>query len=63
VFSESFAGRVRDECLNVHWWADLDEAQQALNDWRRDYNETRPHSSFTDLVPAAYVATLLGEVQ
>jgi hypothetical protein len=33
--------RGRDECLNVHWWANLDEAQPALNDWRRDYNETR----------------------
>ncbi len=59
AFIESFNGRLRDECLNAHWWRDLDEARQALQDWRRDYNEARPHSSLADLVPAAYLASLL----
>ncbi len=60
AFIESFNGRFRDECLNVHWWRDLDEARRDLEDWRRDYNQVRPHSSLADLVPAAYVAQLLG---
>jgi putative transposase len=59
AFIESFNGRLRDECLNAHWWRDLDEARQAFQDWRRDYNEARPHSSLADLVPAAYLASLL----
>jgi hypothetical protein len=48
-----------DECLNAHWWQDLDEARRDLQDRRRDYNERRPHSSLADLVPSAYVASLL----
>lgn len=60
AFIESFNGRFRDECLNAHWWNDLDEARQDLEDWRCDYNQVRPHSSLADLVPAAYVAQLLG---
>ena len=60
AFIESFNGRLRDECLNAHWWQDLDEARRDLEDWRRDYNERRPHSSLADLVPSAYVASLLG---
>ncbi len=59
-FIESFNGRLRDECLNMHWFAGLDEARQVLEDWRRDYNTMRPHSSLADRVPAAYVQQLLG---
>jgi putative transposase len=59
-FIESFNGRVRDECLNVHWFHGLDDARRTIEDWRRDYNETRPHSSLGDLAPATYVAELLG---
>ena len=36
---ESFNDRVRDECLNVHWFTGLDDARRKLEDWRRDYNE------------------------
>ncbi len=59
-FIESFNGRLRDECLNVHWFSGLDDAREKIEDWRRDYNETRPHSSLGDLAPATYVAELLG---
>ncbi|MFQ5601536.1 MAG: IS3 family transposase [Candidatus Krumholzibacteriia bacterium] len=59
-FIESFNGRLRDECLNVHWFSGLDDARRKIEDWRRDYNETRPHSSLGDLAPATYVAELLG---
>ncbi len=59
-YIESFNGRLRDECLNMHWFAGLDEARQVLEDWRRDYNTVRPHSSLADRVPAAYVQQLLG---
>lgn len=42
---ESFNGKFRAECLNTHWFMGLDDARQNMEDWRRDYNEIRPHSS------------------
>ena len=61
-FIESFNGRVRDECLNVHWFETLDEARVILEDWRKDYNEVRPHSSLSDQVPKAYLEELRDQV-
>lgn len=58
-FIESFNGRVRDECLSMHWFESLDEARSILEDWRRDHNQTRPHSSLLDRVPKAYLESLL----
>src|SRR3954468_1892674 len=34
---ESFNGRLRDECLNVSWFADLADAKEKIELWRRDY--------------------------
>ena len=42
---ESFHGRVRDECLNEHWFLSLTDARQIVEAWRQDYNHTRPHSA------------------
>jgi len=42
---ESFNGSFRDECLNIHWLLSLDDARQKIEQWRRDYNRFRPHSS------------------
>ena len=56
---ESFNGRLRDECLNTHWFESLDQMRGLLAEWRRDYNETRPHSSIGNLAPAEYAAKLL----
>jgi putative transposase len=56
---ESFNGRLRDECLNTNWFASLGQAQRVIEEWRRDYNETRPHSSIGDMSPAAYAASLI----
>ena len=57
---ESFNGRLRDECLNSRWFHSVDDARQTLQDWRRDYNEVRPHSSLGDLPPAAFAAQIQG---
>ncbi|MBW2401045.1 MAG: transposase [Deltaproteobacteria bacterium] len=57
---ESFNGRLRDECLKSRWFESVDDARQALQDWRRDYNEVRPHSSLGDLPPAAFAAQIQG---
>jgi len=61
AFIESFNGKLRDECLNATWFTSLAHARAAIVAWRRDYNESRPHSSLGDLAPAVYAARLLAD--
>ncbi len=49
---ESFNGKLRDECLNQHWFLDLADAEQLIEGWRVDYNTVRPHSALGNLPPA-----------
>lgn len=49
---ESFNGSLRDEFLNVNWFATLAEAQKLAEAWRRDYNESRPHMAHNGKTPA-----------
>ena len=51
---ESFNGRFREECLNVHWFASLDDAQEKIDAFRWDYNEHRPHRALKGLSPREY---------
>jgi len=53
-FVESFNGKFRDECLNLHWFTSLEDAKGRIEAWRVDYNEVRPHSSLGDLPPAVF---------
>jgi putative transposase len=55
-FIESFNGKLRDECLNEHWFLSLADARRIIEDWRMDYNQNRPHSSLGNLTPAEYLA-------
>ena len=57
-YVESFNGKFRDECLNEHWFADVAEAREIIEEWRVDYNEHRPHSSLDYLAPAEFAARL-----
>ena len=50
-YIESFNGKFRDECLNVHWFLSLEDAQAKIDLWREEYNSYRPHSSIDDLTP------------
>jgi len=36
-----------------HWFMSLADAREKLEDWRRDYNEVRPHSAIGYNVPIA----------
>jgi len=60
AFTESFNGKFRDECLNMHWFESLGQARRLIEQWRIEHNETRPHSSSGNRAPAVYVAELLG---
>ena len=51
VFIGSLNGKFRAECLNANWFMSLDEARRKCEDWRRDYNEVRPHSAIGNKVP------------
>ena len=51
AFVESFNGRLRDECLNTHWFLSPEDARAKIEAWRRDYNESRPHTSLSWLTP------------
>ena len=56
AFVESFNGRLRDECLNTHWFLSLADARAKIEAWRRDYNESRPHTSLGWKTPNEYAA-------
>ena len=51
AYIESFNGRLREECLNVHWFEDLTDARAKLQVWKQEYNEERPHRSLKNLTP------------
>lgn len=55
-FIESFNGRLRDECLNEHLFANLVEARRIIEAWRIDYNTKRPHTSLNGLTPTEFAA-------
>jgi len=57
AYVESFNGKLRDECLNEHWFTSLEEARSLLEAWRQDYNTCRPHSSLGDLTPVEFAKT------
>jgi putative transposase len=49
---ESFIGKFRDECLNVEWFLSRREARVLIEQYRRQYNAERPHSSLGYRTPA-----------
>ena len=54
AFIESFNGRLREECLNPHWFTNLADAQGKIAAWREDYNTQRPHSSLGYQTPRKF---------
>jgi putative transposase len=51
AFAEAFNGRIREECLNAHWFMTLADAREKLEAWRRYYNEERPHGAIGNRPP------------
>ncbi len=54
--AEAFNARFRAECLNEHWFLDLDDARVKVESWRVDYNEVRPHSALGDRTPMSLIS-------
>ena len=59
AYIESFNGRLRDECLNEHWFTSLQHARVVVETWRKEHNEERPKRSLGGLTPVAYAKTLI----
>jgi putative transposase len=43
AFIESFNRKFREYCLDLNWFASLDDAREIINRWRTHYNHVRPH--------------------
>jgi putative transposase len=54
AYIESFNGKFRDECLNQQWFINMQDARRAIEDWRQDYNNERPHSALGNQTPTEY---------
>ena len=51
-YIESFNGKLRDELLNREIFINLAEAKVLIKQWRREYNQVRPHSALGYRPPA-----------
>ena len=51
AFIEAFNSRFRAECLNAHWFLSLADAREKMEDWRKYYNEERPHGAIGHMPP------------
>jgi putative transposase len=51
-YIESFNGKMRDELLNREIFTTLEEARFLIEQWRREYNQVRPHSALGYRPPA-----------
>ena len=58
AYIESFNGRLRDECLNEHWFPNLLQARAVIEIWRREYNGERPKKALGGMTPEAYAKHL-----
>lgn len=54
---ESFNGKLRDEYLSLQWFRNRVDAKVGIEQWRRHYNQVRPHSSLAYLTPLEFKAT------
>lgn len=56
--NESFNGKLRDECLGMQWFKNRIDAKILIEEFRREFNEVRPHSSLGQLTPAEFKQAL-----
>jgi transposase InsO family protein len=61
-YVESFNGKLRDECLNREVFTALAEAKVLIEQWRKEYNQIRPHSArgYQPPAPEAILPLQLG---
>ena len=52
------AERTPVTCLLMEWFRSRIEAKVVIEEWRKLYNEVRPHSSLGKMSPKAYVGRI-----
>ncbi len=58
AFCESFSGTFRAECLDTNWFQTLTEAKHIIEQWRQEYNVSRPHRGLGDRTPAEFASQI-----
>jgi len=58
AYIERFNRTYREEVLNAHVFADLDQVRAIRAEWVQVYNEERPHEALGSLPPAAFRAKI-----
>ncbi len=58
AFCESFNGTFRAECLDTNWFQTLPEAKHIIDQWRWEYNVSRPHRALADRTPAEFASQI-----
>ena len=51
-YIESFDGKLRDELLDREIFTTLTEAKILIEEWRKEYDQVRPHSTLDYRPPA-----------
>ena len=59
-YIESFNGKLRDECLNQHWFLGLADVRRIVAAWRDDYNRNRPHTALGGRTPDEAASAVAG---
>lgn len=58
-YIESFNGKVRDELLDREIFTTLIEAKILIEEWRKEYNQVKPHSALNYRPPAPETIAVL----
>jgi putative transposase len=61
AFIEAFNGRLRQECLDRHWFTSIDDARTIIEAWYQEYNAERPHGALGNRTPQAFAAQWSGQ--
>ncbi len=56
--AESFMDKLRDECLNLHLFRNIEEAKEIIENYINFYNKERPHSSLNYKTPIEFERSL-----
>jgi putative transposase len=54
AFVEIFNGKMREYCLDLHWFTSIEDARSTIDDWQHHYNHVRPHRSLGKKPPAVF---------
>ena len=59
-YNERFNGTLRREVLNAEWFTSVDQVRVVINQWLRQYNQTRPHQALNMRPPVPETLLQIG---